>query len=212
MGLWDIRPYTSPRGGTYRVIGGPMTAAQAFLAGEVVMIAAAGTVEIAPKDGTQYILADAVTPHFSGIAVNGPGLATATAELVAADGWGRLWNHPDSGETYANSRYKGGALGSPYIWIIPFGSPEMLFVTSKIHAAGGAGAEAAASITGADRGDQFQLSYVSGTTPDLGWGVEKTAGVKGTDFVATVIDVLNARGESVSIAGVGTQYVFNVTI
>jgi len=211
MGYWDIRPYRCARGGVNKIIYAPMTAAQAFLPGHVVEIVAAGTVTALHENGAQVVLADTASDFTCGIAINGPG-AAVSAELVAADGWGKLHIHPDSGDTYANSRYKGGALGSPLIWIIPFGDPDQLFVTDNIFAAGGAGAEAAASITGADRGDQFQITYCSGTTPDLGWGVEKTAGVKGTDFVATVLDVLNARGESVSIAGVGTQYVFNVTI
>jgi hypothetical protein len=193
------------------VIYAPMTAAEAFLAGEVVQVVAAGTVTAIHKNGAQYVLADAASPHMTGLAINGPG-AAATAELTAANGWGRLWNHPDSGDGYAASSYKGGAVGSPLIWMVPFGDPQQYFVTSKILAAGGATAETAASITGADRGDQFQITYCSGTTPDVGWGVERTAGVKGTDFVATVVDVLDATGRSVSIAGVGTQYVFNVTI
>jgi len=186
-----------------------MTAAQGFLPGEVVQTVAAGTVTALHKDGNQLLIADCAAPFTCGIAINGPG-AAASAELVAADGWGRLWIHPDSGETYANSSYKGGALGSPLIWYVPFGDQDQLFITDNIWAAGGAGAGAAP--TGADRGDQFQLSYVSGTTPDLGWGVERTAGVAGTDFVATVVDVLNARGESVSIAGTGVSFVFCVTI
>lgn len=211
MGFWDIRPFSSPRGGGRRFIHAPMTAAQAFLPGHVVQIVAAGTVTVLPEDGTEIVLADTAADYTCGIAWNGPGAATS-AELVAADGWGRLWNHPDSGETYANSRFKGGALGSPLIWIIPFGDPDQYFVTDNIFATGGAAAEAAASITGADRGDQFQITYCNATTPDLGWGIERTASVKNTDFVATIIDVLDARGQSVSIAGVGTQYVFSVTI
>lgn len=209
MGLWDIRPFSNSRGGVRRVIGAPMTAAEGFLPGEVVQIVAAGTVTALHKDGAQIVLADTAADYTCGIALNGPG-AAASAELVAADGWGRLWIHPDSGDTYANSSFKGGALGSPYIWIVPFGDPDQLFLTDNISAAGGAGVGAAP--TGADRGDQFQITYVSGTTPDLGWGVERTASVLNTDFVATIMDVLDARGQSVTIAGTGTQVVFSVTI
>lgn len=209
MGLWDIRPFASPRGGTRVVRHAPMTAGQGFLPGEVVQVVAAGTVTALHKDGNQLLLADCAAPLSCGIAINGPGTSPATAELTAANGWGRLWIHPDSGETYANSSYKGGAVGSPLIWFLPFGHPDQLFVTSTVLAAGGAAAGAA--FTGADRYDQFQLTYCSGTTPDLGWGIERTAGVAGTDFVATIVDVLDARGQSVSIAGTGTQAVFHVT-
>ena len=210
MGFWDIRPFASPRGGARRVINAPMTAAQAFLPGHVVNIVAAGTVTVMPEDQTQLLIAEAVAPRTAGIAINGPG-AAATAELTPGNGWGRLWIHPDSGDTYANSRYKGGALGSPLIWIIPFGDPDQLFVTTNIFAAGGATFEVAANITGADRGDQFQLVYNNGLTPDGGFGVERTPAVAGTDFVATIVDVLDARGIPVTIAGLGTQYVFSVT-
>lgn len=210
MGLWDIRPYASPRGSTIGIRGAPMTAAQGFLPGEIVQVVAAGTVTALHKDGNQLLIADAAAPNTCGIAVNGPGTSPATAELTAANGWGRLWIHPDSGDTYANSSYKGGAVGSPYIWYVPFGDPEQLFITRIVLAAGGAAAGAA--FTGADRGDQFQLTYCSGTTPDLGWGIERTASVKGTDFVATILDVLDSGGNSVSIAGTGTFAVFSVTI
>ena len=198
MGLWDIRPYSSVRGGTMSARQAPMTAlGTAFLPGEVVIVApGAGTVSIAPQDGTQLVIADGV----AGVAINGPGLATATAEKPAASGYGRQYQHPDTGNTYAT----GDA-----IWFLPFGEGN-LFSTRVVLAAGGAAAGAA--FTGADRGAAFELTYCSGTTPDLGWGLERTAGVYGTDYVAEVMDVLDANGRAVTATGTGVTAVFRVLI
>lgn len=207
MGLWDIRPFSSARGGTTTVRCGPMTAGQGFLPGEPIMLADAGTLSTCVKDGTEILLADSDGGVF-GLAINGPG-AAASAELVAADGWGRLWNHPDSGDSYAATTDY-GALGSPKIWYIPFGLPDQLFITDNIVVAGGAAAGAA--LTGADRGESFQITYVSATTPDLGWGLERTAGVPGTDVVARVVDVLDARMRPVTIAGTGVWAVFQTIV
>jgi len=184
-----------------------MTAGQGFLPGEPVMIVDAGTITSCVKDGTEILVADS-DGGVIGLAVNGPG-AAASAELIAADGWGRLYLHPDSGDTYANTSFL-GTLGSPRIWYIPFGLPDQLFVANKMVAA--AGAAAGAALTGADRGESFQLTYVSGTTPDLGWGLERTAGVPGTDLVCRVVDVLDARGNSVAIGGTGTQAIFQTIL
>lgn len=207
MGLWDIRPFSSSQGGTHAIRVAPMTAAQGFLPGEPVMIVDAGTVTSCVKDGTEILVADA-DGGVIGLAINGPG-AAASAELIAADGWGRLWIHPDSGETYANTT-DFGALGSPKIWYIPFGLPDQLFITDNVVVAAGGGAGAA--FTGADRGESFQITYVSGTTPDLGWGLERTAGVPGTDLVARVVDILDARMRPVTIAGTGTFAVFQTIL
>lgn len=198
MGLWDIKPYSSVRGGTFSVRSGPMNASEAFLPGHVVFVNSDGEVATAPSDGTQFVLADAQSQDAVGIAINGPG-AAATAELVAADGWGVLHNHPDTGLAYATG---------DRIWYVPFGEGN-LFVTRNVHAAGGSGAGAAPN--GADRGDPFQLTYESGSTPDLGWGIERTAGVEGTDFVAHIQDVVDANGQSVDATTDGVAFIFTVT-
>jgi hypothetical protein len=209
MGLRDIWPYTAPMGGTTTIKSAPMTAgATGFLPGEVVSVVAAGTVTPQHKDGNQLLLADAVHPLSCGIALNGPG-AAATAELTAANGWGRIYNHPDSGDTYANSTFAGGAVGSPLIWYVPFDTGN-LFVTRIVITAGGA--TAGAAFTGADRGDSFQITYCSGPTPDVGWGLERTVAVLGTDFMANVVDILDANGKRVNIAGTGTFAVFEVLV
>jgi len=191
MGLWDVRPIMSARGGTFNTRWAPMNAAEGFLPGEPILINADGEAATCVKDGTEILLAEAN----GGIAINGPG-AAASAELIAADGWGRLYNDPDTGLAYAT-----GAR----IYYVPFGE-DTLFVTENSVAAGGAGAGAA--FTGAERGNLFQLSYVSGTTPDLGWGIELTAGVHGTDLVCLIVDVLDALGRPVTATGTGTRAVF----
>jgi len=207
MGLWDIRPYMSTHGGVNRTSWAPMTAGQGFLPGEPIVIVDAGTVSTGPKDGTELVLADADGGQI-GLAINGPG-AAATAELTAAYGWGRLYNHPDSGDTYANTSFL-GTLGSPRIWFIPFGDPNQLFICSNVVAAAGGGAGAA--LTGADRGEAFQMTYVSGTTPDLGWGLERTGATKGTDVYCSVVDILDAFGNPVSIGGTGVYAVFQALL
>ena len=211
MGLWDIRPFSSHQGSTTKIRSGWMTAAQGFLPGEPIMMVAAGTMSTFPKDHTPAVLADPIAPHAAGIALNGPG-AASSAELTAANGWGRLWIHPDSGETYANTQ-GGGTVptsGNPKIWYVPFGDPDQLFITRIILAAGGNSAGAA--FTGADIGDDFTISYADGTTPDLGWGLARDPATYGTNYVATIHDVLDANGKRVLIAGTGTFAVFSVTI
>lgn len=191
MGLWDIRPFRSALGGIYETRVAPMNAAEGFLPGEPILINADGEAATCVKDGTEILIAEAN----GGIAINGPG-AASSAELVAADGWGRLYVHPHTGETYAT----GNA-----IWYIPFNN-DTLFITSNVVVAGGAAAGAA--FTGADRGEQLQLTYVSATTPDLGWGLERTAGVIGTDLACLVVDILDSNYKRVSATGTGTYAVF----
>lgn len=209
MGFRDIWPYQSVTGSTMTILSAPMTAAEAFLAGEIVSVVAAGTVTAVHQNGAQFVLGDVISPHMAGVALNGPGLTTATAEKPASQGYGQLFVHPDSGESYANSRFKGGALGSPEIWFVPFDDTST-FITRNVLAAGGAAAGAA--FTGADRGDIFQITYCSGTTPDVGWGLERTTGVQGTDFAAQIVDVLDSSFKRVNIAGTGTFAVFRVLI
>ena len=99
MGFRDIWPYQSITGGTMTVLSAPMTAAEAFLPGELVSVVAAGTVTAVHQNGAQFVLADTVSPHMAGVALNGPGLGTATAAKPASAGYGFLYNHPDSGDS-----------------------------------------------------------------------------------------------------------------
>lgn len=194
MGLYDIKPFASYLGGTVSIRWAPMKASETFLPGEPILVDSNGLAATAIRDGTEMILADGV----AGISINGPGLATATAELPATQGWGRLYKHPDTGENYATN---------DKIWFYPF-DENNYFVANKMVTAGGA--TLATAPTGADRGDRFQITYVSATTPDGGWGIERTAATIGTDYVAEIVDVLDSVGKSVTASGTGTTIVFRV--
>jgi hypothetical protein len=177
-----------------------MTAGQTFNKGAVVQVVAAGTVTVLPEDGTEILVSDIIAQGGAcfGVAINGPGAASSAAipeDSVKID--------PDTGNAYTTTTW---------INYVP-ANQGILFRTSNILATGGAAAETAASITGADRGDAFFITYCSATTPDLGWGVERTSATAGmaTEVWAKIVDVLDARGRSVPTAAtVGTQYVFEI--
>lgn len=204
MGLADTTfPFSSPTGGAALMRRGRMTAAQTFNRGAWVQVVAAGTVTVFPEDGSPILCADQVDTEGGsfGLSMNGPGAATSAEfpnNFVKSD--------PDTGAAYAADS-----------WInFVQAVPGQFFRTSVILATGGGAAETPASITGADRGNGFLLTYCNATTPDLGWGVERTAtstGVVGSNVIqiyAKIWDVLDARGRSVATIGVGTQYVFEV--
>jgi hypothetical protein len=166
----------------------------------VVQVLATGAVTVLPEDGSEIVVADITDQEGScvGVAINGPGTATS-AEIP--ENFAKV--DPDTGNAYA---------ATTWINYVPI-NRGILFRTSTILATGGAAAEAAASITGADRGAAFFITYCNATTPDLGWGVERTAATAGmlTEVIAKIVDVLDARGRSVpTLASVGTQYVFEI--
>jgi hypothetical protein len=204
MGLADTTfPHSSPMGGAMNIRRGRMTGSETFNRGAWVQIVAAGTVTVLPEDGTEIICADLADTLDScfGLALNGPG-AAASAEFPN----NYVKTNPDTGAAYA---------ADDFIYICQ-AVPGQLFRTSAIFNTGATAAEAAASITGADRGNAMQITYCNNTTPDLGWGLERTAastGVVGSNVIevyAKIWDVLDARGRSVTTTGVGTQYVFEV--
>jgi hypothetical protein len=204
MGIADTTfVHSSPMGGSTHIRRGRMTGSQTFNRGAWVQVVAAGTVTVFPEDGTPILCADQVDTEGGtfGLAMNGPG-AASTAEFP--NNFVKI--HPDTGNAY---------VADDWIYFVQ-AIPGQLFRTSNILATGGATAETAASITGADRGAGFLLTYCNSTTPDLGWGVERTAtstGVVGSNVIqiyAKIWDVLDARGRSVTTTGVGTQYVFEV--
>lgn len=199
MGYRDIWPWTSHHGSTITIQAAPMKSGETFVAGEPIFLDANGQAQTFPKDGTEALLADATNKHMAGIALNGPG-TTATAELTLANGW-RQYVHPDTGNNYA-------ALDR--IWFAPFGEGNYFVTRIVLAAAGGA---AGAAFTGADASDAFEITYCSATTPDLGWGLERTAGSHGTDYVANVIHILDSTGKIVTTtSGAGTFAVFKVTM
>jgi hypothetical protein len=204
MGLADTTfPHSSPMGGAMNIRRGRMTGSETFNRGAWVQIVAAGTVTVLPENGSEIICADLADTLGScfGLALNGPGAATS-AEFPN----NYVKTNPDTGAAYA---------ADDFIYICQ-AVPGQLFRTSAIFNTGATAAEAAASITGADRGNAMQITYCNNTTPDLGWGLERTAastGVVGSNVIevyAKIWDVLDARGRSVTTTGVGTQYVFEV--
>lgn len=192
--------HSSPLGDALEVRRANMTAGQTFNKGALVYVATTGNVTVFPEDGGEALVADLTNTEGGvvGVALNGPGTATSAAipeNFAKTD--------PDTGNAYA---------ASSWIYFVP-ANRGILFRTSTILATGGAGAETAASITGADRGKAYFITYCSGTTPDLGWGVERTAitAAWATEPYAKIVDVLDARGRSVPLVGsVGTQYVFEI--
>lgn len=204
MGLADTTfAHTSLTGGAAQIRRGRMTGAQTFNRGNWVQIVAAGTVTVLPEDGTEILASDLADTEGScfGLALNGPGAASGA---TIPNNFVKI--NPDTGVAYA---------ADDFIYFVQ-ATAGQLFRTSVILATGGAAAEAAANITGADRGAAFQITYCNATTPHLGWGIERTAastGVAGTNVIevyAKIWDVLDARGNSVTTTGLGTQYVFEV--
>lgn len=187
----DIQPYRSITGGSLMVSQATLTAGQVFVQGDLVAIVAAGTISGFPQDGTKAIPGDfgSVTGMMVGVAANGPGQA-ASAELTRT----RAMINPATGLTYAT-----GDVVSYYPAL-----PGALF-KAQVLAAGGASAGVGLTT---HKGELFQLNYCNATTPDLGWGVDLTAGVPGTDICARIWDVLGSDGRRSETAG--THFVFEI--
>jgi len=195
-----IYAHSAPLGSHNEVRRSLMTAGQTFNKGAVVQVLGTGAVTVLPEDGSEILVSDITDQEGScvGVAINGPGTA-ATAEFP--NNFAKT--DPDTGGAYG---------ATSWIYYIPINTGQ-LFRTDVILTTGGASAETAASITGADRGAAFFITYCSSTTPDLGWGVERTAASAGmlTQVYAKIVDVLDANGRSVpTLTSVGTQYVFEI--
>lgn len=195
MGFLDVSPIRSITGGHLVVNHAPLTTGQVFVQGEPVFMAAAGTLSGAPQDGTEFIIADfpagdvGTKRNLGGIACFGPGQA-ATAELTRT----RVMINPVTGVAFA-----AGDL-IPYF---PFDKGNVF--KAQVLAAGGAAAGVGLAT---HRGEMFQLTYSNGTTPDLGWGVELTAAVAGTDVLCHVLEVITSDGRASETAG--THFLFEV--
>jgi hypothetical protein len=190
MPIREIIPARSHEGGSLDVQHGPMDLTVGFEAGSLVFMNAAGSVEGFPIDGTQAILADTgTTANMVGVAAYGPGRA-ATAEFVGNS----VKINPDTGNAFV-----AGDLVAYYP-----ADHNNLF-KAQVLATGGA---AAGTGLATHRGELFQVTYSAGTTPDLGWGVELTAGVVGTDVLARVVEVLAADGRVTGTAG--THFLFEL--
>jgi hypothetical protein len=176
-------PWISPLGGTYEVRWNQMTSGELFEVGEPVAIIAAGTLTEPPDNAGEIILGDhCATGELGGIACFGPGAGNID---------------PRTGAAFA-------ALGMIAYWPWNQGT---LFITENFFAAGAA-ADVAMLLT--DIGVVYQVTY--NTTATIGWGVEQTAGVPGTDLCARVQDVLDADKVPIRISGgTGAYMIFDLT-
>lgn len=185
MAKFDIMPHISPLGGTYEVRWGTMTASEVFDTGEPVMVVDAGTITEPTDNAAQWTVAQftatGTTAFNGGIAATGPGASNID---------------PATGAEYATG-------ADVAYWPLNQGT---LFITSNFFAAGAGSAVAPAQT---DVGEIYQITY--GTTDPIGWGVEQTAGVVGTDVVAKVAEVLDSLYRPIRLSGqTGVHVVFEI--
>lgn len=194
----DIQPTRSHHGGHLDVQHAAMGAAGAaavFVQGDLVFLDALGQLSNFPMDGTQAIIADlpagtvGTLGNVVGVAAWGPG-QLATAEIPRT----RVMINPTTGLAFVQ-----GDLVGYYP-----GNRGNLF-KAQVLAAGGAAAGVGLAT---HKGEMFQISSSVGTTPDLGWGVELTAAVSGTDIIGLVVEVLAADGRVSATAG--THFLFEL--
>lgn len=189
----DIMPARSHQGGGLFVYHAPLAAGQVFVQGDLVAVDPAGSVIGYPQDGTEALIADnATTGDALGVACWGPGQA-GTAELPRT----RVMINPITGNAFAT----GDLIG---YWPANSSVSGTLW-KAQVLAAGGAAAGVGLAT---HRNELFQLAFSVGTTPDLGWGVELTAGVPGTDICARVVEVLAVDGRPTGTAG--THFLFEI--
>jgi hypothetical protein len=176
-------PWISPRGGTYEVRWGSMTASEVFEIGEPVGVVDAGTLTEPPDDATEWLLADQdAVGNIVGIAAFGPG-------------GGNI--NPATGAAFAS-------LDDVAFWPADQGT---LFITDNMFAAAAGSAVAPAQT---DVGEIYQITY-STTAGIIGWGIERTAGVYGTDVCAVVHEVLDAQKAPLRISGgTGVYAIFEI--
>jgi hypothetical protein len=171
MAAYDIMPfrYASSSGGIIRT--GGMAASEVFDVGEVVMFNDDGLIEEGDEDATQIILGDLESDV--GIACYGPGGGSQTDDRAAHI-------NPKTGVAFTTG-------DEVAFWPADAGTQ---FITQNLYAAAAGSAVTPAET---DIGESYQLVYATFGTPDAGWGLERTAGVAGTDVRCVVVDVLDSN-------------------
>lgn len=115
---------------------------------------------------------------------------------IAAWGPGAGNLNPHTGIAYAT----GDVI--PY-WPINQGT---VFITQNFNVAGGATAVAPALT---DIGNPFQISFGAAGS---NWGIERTAALEGIDYIATIMDVLDAKKAPINRTGeAGVYVIFTIT-
>lgn len=199
MAAYDIVPVDF-RDATSKMLYARLTAAEAFLPGELVFVNAAGSLEEFADAGGQATLAQIT----GGGNVAGVAAQPGNTVNAAPGGSARF-----AFTTYPSTLASGLNATGDLVGFYP-ADEGIVFQTTQFHAAGGAGA--AAIPAGADVGDMFQLSKPNAGAQDNRWGIEETAGVAGTDVVAKVVRVLNNRGEDIGLADTTTGVTVHFTL
>jgi hypothetical protein len=199
MPVGDIMPFVSAHGGTTTVRYGSMTTGMTFLQGHPVTVVGAGTISGVNENATQqWEIAD-----FTSTADNINAAGIACFSVGADDGDGTTSTvgapiNPKTGVAFA-------AGDEVAYWPINEGT---LFITRNMHDTATTAAVVPAQT---DVGESYMLSASQTTAAGLGWGIEQTAGVMGTDVQALVHDVLDAQKAPIRISGnAGVYVVFEI--
>lgn len=199
----DIMPFKSPLGGTYEVRHAGMTASQVYLRGHPVGVVDGGTLTGAPSDTSTWLLDDTSDGlgHVAmlGISCWGVGVddGDGTVSSTARDGFPRPIN-PETRNAYTTN-------DTVAFWPADQGT---LFITRNFH---DTATTAAVVPLVTDIGEVYQMSSSETAAVGFGWGVSQTAGVVGTDVLAHVVDVLDAKKTPIRLSGAaGVYLVFEI--
>lgn len=177
---YDIMPAKDTQGAANMLQRGTMTSGEVFAVGDIIAKVDAGTITEPHDDGAQVVTADADSGQLFGVAAS-PGVDPSTGTSLP---------NPRTGVAYA-------AGDEILYW--PAGR-GILFKTKNFITAGGT--TGTGIPPGTIVGESLQVTY--GTAATIGWGVENTAGVDGTDLLAIVHSVLDARGRPIAASDTTT--------
>ena len=183
MAARDIMPFRSAHGGAYAVRWAPMGDGETFEIGEPVGLDNDGTLIEMPIDESPVVPGDADTGLQMGIACFGPGAGNI---------------NPQTGVAFAENDMVA-------YWPVNRG---IIFMSNNFM---NTGMTAAVVPLHTDVGESYQISY--STAAPIGWGVEQTAGVAGTDLEAHIVDVLDVNLAPLNrSAGTGVWLLFDLII